>query len=209
MNGKPLSKAADDLLRKVVQGFQESMEHSIVDPWDLSYAFIADIRRIEMSSEDLKGDEVLDVLAMASNVNYIELKEDWDKLSIEERKEVVHRIIEAMASLGLMSALGTIAIYVEPYKKEEILRIASKYYKKKISYDEMVSEMEDVLWPTRREKIRYWKFIESFRKAMSLARYLPEAVVRAMIHVYLINMIRLQMFDNLWVIPSVYPRLLE
>jgi len=111
VNGKPLSKAADDLLRKVVQGFQESTEHSIVDPWDLSYAFIADIRRIEMSSEDLKGDEVLDVLAMASNVNYIELKEDWDKLSIEERKEVVHRIIEAMASLGLMSALGTIAIY--------------------------------------------------------------------------------------------------
>jgi len=50
VNGKPLSKAADDLLRKVVQGFQESTEHSIVDPWDLSYAFIADIRRIEMSS---------------------------------------------------------------------------------------------------------------------------------------------------------------
>ena len=209
MNGKPLSKAADDLLRKVVQGFQESMEHSIVDPWDLSYAFIADIRRIEMSSEDLKGDEVLDVLARASNVNYIELKEDWDKLSIEERKDVIHRIVGAMASLGLMSAFGSIAIYAEPYKKEEILRIASKYYERKISYDEMVSEIEDVLWPTRREKIRYWRFIEDYRKAMSLARYLPEAVVRAIIDVYLISMIRFQMFDNIYYLPSVYPNLLS
>jgi len=206
---KPLTGPALDLFEKVVQGFQESMEHSIVDPWDLSYMFIIDIRRIEMSSEDLKGDEVLDVLARASNVNYIELKEDWDKLSIEERKDVIHRIVGAMASLGLMSAFGSIAIYAEPYKKEEILRTASKYYERKISYDEMVSEIEDVLWPTRREKIRYWRFIENYRKAMSLARYLPEAVVRAMIHVYLINMIRLQQFDSLWVFPSVYPNFLE
>jgi len=209
VNGKPLSKTADDLLRKVVQGFQGSIEHSILDPWDLSYMFIIDIRRIEMSSEDLKGDEVLDVLAMASNVSYNELKDDWDKLSIEERKEVVHRIIEAMASLGLISAVGSIAIYGEPSKKEEILRIASKYYMGKISYEEMVLDIEDVLWPSRRERIRYWKFIEEYEKAMSLAKYLPKEVVRAIINTYLISMIRLQQFDNLWVIPSVYPNLLE
>jgi hypothetical protein len=194
---------------KVVDGFKVSMEYSTVNPWDLSYMFIIDIRRIEMSSEDLKGDEVLDVLARASNVNYIELKEDWDKLSIEERKDVIHRIVGAMASLGLMSAFGSIAIYAEPYKKEEILRIASKYYERKISYDEMVSEIEDVLWPTRREKIRYWRFIEDYRKAMSLAGYLPEAVVRAIIDVYLISMIRFQMFDNIYYLPSVYPNLLS
>jgi hypothetical protein len=194
---------------KVVDGFKVSMEYSAVNPWDLSYMFIIDIRRIEMSSEDLKGDEVLDVLARASNVNYIELKEDWDKLSIEERKDVIHRIVGAMASLGLMSAFGSIAIYAEPYKKEEILRIASKYYERKISYDEMVSEIEDVLWPTRREKIRYWRFIEDYRKAMTLAVYLPEAVVRAIIDVYLISMIRFQMFDNIYYLPSVYPNLLS
>jgi hypothetical protein len=206
---EPLSGPAKDLYMKVVDGFKVSMEYSTVNPWDLSYMFIIDIRRIEMSSEDLKGDEVLDVLARASNVNYIELKEDWDKLSIEERKDVIHRIVGAMASLGLMSAFGSIAIYAEPYKKEEILRTASKYYERKISYDEMVSEIEDVLWPTRREKIRYWRFIENYRKAMSLAVYLPEAVVRAIIDVYLISMIRFQMFDNIYYLPSVYPNLLS
>ena len=209
MNGKELSRTAEDFLNKVMQGFQENTGHSILDPWDLSYMFIIDIRRIEMSSEDLKGDEVLDVLEMASNVSYNELKDDWDKLSIEERKEVIHRIIEGMASIGLISAVGSIAIYAEPHKKEEILHVAAGYVEGKISYSEMVSGLEDVLWPTRRERIRYWKYIEGYEKAMSLAKFLPERLVKLIVDVYLVDMIRFQLFDNIIYLPSVYPRLLE
>ena len=209
MNGKPLSGPAQDLYTKFMEGFREAMGHSIEEPWELSYTFINAIRRREMGPEDLRGDEVLNVLVMTADVNYIELKDDWDKLSIEERKAVIERIIVAAASLGLMSLLGSIANYPRPNEKEEILHVAANYYEGKISYNEMASEIENIIWPTQLIKTLYWKYIESYRKGMSLARYLPERAVKAIVDVYLVNLIRLQMLDNIYYLPSVYPRFLE
>jgi len=134
---------------------------------------------------------------------------DWYKLSIEERGMVVSRIATAMAVMGLTSLLGSMATYLDPREKEEIMRVATKYYEGKISYDEMVSEIENIIWPKEEEKNLDWNHVENYRKGMSLAEYLPKELVRKMVGVYLIKWIRLQQTDGLWVLPSVYPRFPE
>jgi len=209
MDRKQLSRTAKEFIAEVAYGFREVATHSLVPPWEVSYLFINDLRRIETSPEDFREDSVLFTLEMASDVDYRELKKYWDKLSIEERKEAIHKIIQAMAALGLMAAVGSIAINTRPSQKEEILRIASEYDKGEITYKEMVSDIEDVLWPTREERAKYWKDIEEYEKVMALADYLPAEAIKRIIRAYFIDMIRLQMFDTYFVVPSVYPNLLE
>jgi len=209
MDRRHLSKAAKELILRVAYGFKEVASHSFVEPWNVSYYFINDLKRFLANPEDLKGDRILFDLEVASGVSYSELKGYWDKLTIEEREIAIRTIIMAMASFGLISVVGAIAVNAEPHMREEILRIASRYYKDEISYNELVSELERVLWPTREERLKYWKEIEEYEKAMALEEYLPKEVVKEIIKAYFIEMMRLQMYDTYLLIPSVYPNLLE
>jgi exonuclease VII small subunit len=209
VNGKPLTGPALDLFEKVVVGYRDYMESSTIPPWLLSHFFIEDIERAEKGPENLRGDAVVNVLVMAAHVNYSELMEDWNRLSIEERKDVVDKIKSAMAFLGLMSLLGSMATYLSPREKEEIMNVAMKYYKGKISYNEMVSEIENIIWPTEEEKNLDWYHVENYREGMALAKYLPQEIVRRAVGFYLVGWIRLQQFDGIWALPSVYPRFLE
>ena len=209
MDRRHLSREAKELILKVAYGFKDVASHSFMEPWNVSYLFINDLKRFLANPEDLKGDRILFDLEMASGVSYSELKEYWDKLSMEERKVAIHIIIMSMASFGLISVVGAIAINAEPSMREEILRIASRYYKDEISYNELVSELERVLWPTREERLRHWKEIEEYEKAMALEEYLPKEIVKIIIKTYFIEMMRLQMYDTYLLIPSVYPNLLE
>jgi hypothetical protein len=209
MNRIHLSKAAKELILRVAYGFKEVASHSFVEPWNVSYYFINDLKRFLANPEDLKGDRILFDLEMASGVSYSELKGYWDKLTIEEREIAIRTIIMSMASFGLISVVGAIAVNAEPSMREEILRIASRYYKDEISYNELVSELERVLWPTREERLKYWKEIEEYEKAMALEEYLPKEVVKEIIKAYFLEMMRLQMYDTYLLIPSVYPNLLE
>jgi hypothetical protein len=206
---KYLSREAKEFILKVAYGFKEVASHSFMEPWNVSYYFINDLKRFLANPEDLRGDRILFDLEMASGVSYNELKEYWDKLTMEERKVAIHIIIMSMASFGLISVVGAIAINAEPSMREEILRIASRYYKDEISYGELVSELERVLWPTREERLKHWKEIEEYEKAMALEEYLPKEIVKIIIKTYFIEMMRLQMYDTYLLIPSVYPNLLE
>ena len=209
MDRRYLSREAKEFILKVAYGFKDVATHSFVEPWNVSYYFINDLKRFLANPEDLRGDRILFDLEVASGVSYSELKEYWDKLTIEEREIAIRTIIMAMASLGLISVVGAIAINAEPHMKEEILRIALRYYKDKISYNELVSELERVLWPTREERLKHWKEIQEYEKAMALEEYLPKEVVKEIIKAYFIEMLRLQMYDTYLLIPSVYPRLIE
>jgi len=209
MNRIHLSKAAKELILRVAYGFKEVASHSFVEPWNVSYYFINDLKRFLANPEDLKGDRILFDLEVASGVSYSELKGYWDKLTIEEREIAIRTIIMAMASFGLISVVGAIAVNAEPHMREEILRIASRYHKGEISYEELVSELERVLWPTREERLKHWKEIQEYEKAMALEEYLPEEVVKEIIKAYFLEMMRLQMYDTYLLIPSVYPKLIE
>jgi len=209
MDRRPLSRTAKEFILKVAYGFKEVATHSFVEPWNVSYYFINDLKRFLANPEDLRGDRILFDLEVASGVSYNELKEYWDKLTIEEREIAIRTIIMSMASLGLISVVGAIAVNAEPSMREEILRIASRYYKGEISYEELVSELERVLWPTREERLKYWKEIEEYEKAMALEEYLPKEVVKEIIKAYFLEMMRLQMYDTYLLIPSVYPNFLE
>jgi len=209
MDRMPLMGPAKDFYIKVVNGYRDYMERSDILPWDLSNFFIEEIERALKSPEGLKGDAVVNVLVMAAQVDYSDLIEDWEKLSIEVRGAVVARIIEAIAVLGLTSLLGSIAVYSNARDKEEILHIAIRYYKGKISYKDMVSEIEDILWPTQGDKNLGWRYVESYRKGMSLADALPQKIVRAIVDVYIIKIIELQQFDGTWAVPVFYPNFLE
>jgi len=206
---KPLTGPALDLFEKVVMGYRDYMEYSGMPPWVLSHFFIEDLEQTLKEPGSLKGDAVVNVLVMASHVDYSKLMADWYWLSIEERGMVVSRIATAMAFMGLASLLGSMATYLDPREKEEVMRVAIKYYEGKISYNEMVSEIENIIWPKEEEKNLDWNHVENYRKGMSLAEYLPKELVRKMVGVYLIKWIRLQQTDSLWVFPSVYPNFLE
>jgi len=206
---KPLTGPALDLFEKVVMGYRDYMEYSSIPPWVLSHFFIEDLKQALEEPGSLKGDAVVNVLVMASHVDYSKLMADWYRLSIEERGMVVSRIATAMAFMGLASLLGSMATYLDPREKEEVMRVAIKYYEGKISYNEMVSEIENIIWPKEEEKNLDWNHVENYRKGMSLAEYLPKELVRKMVGVYLIKWIRLQQTDSLWVFPSVYPNFLE
>ena len=209
MKVKPLTGPALDLFEKVVMGYRDYMEYSGMPPWVLSHFFIEDLEQTLKEPGSLKGDAVVNVLVMASHVDYSKLMADWYWLSIEERGMVVSRIATAMAFMGLASLLGSMATYLGPREKEEVMRVAMKYYEGKISYNEMVSEIENIIWPKEEEKNLDWHHVENYRKGMSLAEYLPKELVRKMVGVYLIKWIRLQQTDSLWVFPSVYPNFLE
>ena len=209
MDRMPLAGPARDFYIKVVNGYRDHMERSSVLPWDLASFFIEDIERTLKEPGSLKGDAIVNVLVMAAQVDYSDLIEDWDKLSIEERGAVVTRIIEAMAVLGLASLYGSIAVYSNTHDKEEILHIAIRYYTGKISYKDMVSEIEDILWPTQGDKNLGWRYVESYKKGMSLADALPEKIVKAVVDVYIIKIIELQQFDGTWAVPVFYPNFLE
>jgi len=206
---KPLTGPALDLFEKVVIGYRDYMEHSSIPPWVLSHFFIEDLKQTLEEPESLKGDAIVNVLVMMSHVDYSELMTDWYKLSIEERGMVVSRIATAIAFMGLSSLLGSMATYLNPREKEEVMRVAMKYYEGKISYNELVSEIENIIWPTEEEKNLDWYHVENYRKGMSLAEYLPKELVRKMVGIYLIKWIRLQQTDGLWVLPSVYPKFPE
>jgi len=206
---KPLTGPALDLFEKVVMGYRDYMEHSSIPPWVLSHFFIEDLKQTLEEPGSLKGDAVVNVLVMMSHVDYSKLMTDWYKLSIEERGMVVSRIATAMAFMGLSSLLGSMATYLGPREKEEVMRVAMKYYEGKISYNEMVSEIENIIWPKEEEKNLDWYHVENYRKGMSLAEYLPKELVRKMVGVFLIKWIRLQQTDSLWVFPSIYPNFLE
>ena len=204
-----MSRTAKEFVAEVAYGFRAVATHAFVEPWEVSRYFINEIERIETSPEDLKGNEILITLEIASGVSFDELKKYWVRLSIGERKEAIHKIIQAMASLGLITMVGTITVHARPSQKEEILRIALKYDKGEISYEEMVADIEDVLWPAEAEKVKYWKDIEDYEKAMALAKYLPKEVVKRIIKTFFIDMIRLEMFDSFLLIPGVYPNFLS
>ena len=209
MNGDQLSRMAKEFIAEVAYGFKIVATHAFVGPWEVSRYFINEIERIETGPEDLKGNEILITLEIASGVSFDKLKKYWEKLSIRERKEAIHKIKQAMASLGLITMVGTIAIHARPSQKEEILRIALKYDKGEIGYEELVLDIEDVLWPTEAKKVEYWKDIEEYKKAMALAKYLPTEIIKKIIRTFFIDMLRLQMFDTFLLIPGVYPNLLE
>ena len=209
MKLKPLTGPALDLFEKVVMGYRDYMEHSSIPPWVLSHFFIEDLKQTLEEPGSLKGDAVVNVLVMMSHVDYSKLMTDWYKLSIEERGMVVSRIATAIAFMGLSSLLGSMATYLGPREKEEVMRVAMKYYEGKISYNEMVSEIENIIWPKEEEKNLDWYHVENYRKGMSLAEYLPKELVRKMVGVFLIKWIRLQQTDSLWVFPSIYPNFLE
>jgi len=209
MDRKPLSKTAKEFVAEVAYGFRIVATHAFVEPWEVSRYFINEIERIEASPEDLKGNEILITLEIASGVSFDKLKKYWERLSIKERKEAIRKIKQAMASLGLITMVGTITVHARPSQKEEILRIALKYDKGEISYEELASDIEDVLWPTEAEKAKYWKDIEEYKKAMALAKYLPTEIVKRIIKTFFIDMIRLEMFDSFLLIPSAYPNFLE
>jgi len=209
MDRMPLMGPARDFYLKVVNGYRDHMERSSVLPWDLASFFIEDIERTLKEPGSLKGDAIVNALVMAAQVDYSDLIEDWDKLTIEERGAIVARVIEAIAVLGLASLYGSIAVYSSASDKEKILHIAIKYYTGKISYKDMVSEIEDILWPTQGDKNLGWRYVESYRKGMSLADYLPKKIVRAIVDVYIIKIIELQQFDGTWAVPVFYPNFLE
>ena len=209
MNEKPLSRTAQEFVAEVAYGFKEVATHAFVEPWEVSRYFINEIERVEAGPEDLKGNEILITLEIASGISFNELKKYWVRLPIKERKEAIHKVKQAMAAFGLIAVVGTITINARPSQKEEILRIAMKYDKGEIGYEEMVADVEDVLWPTEAKKARNRKEIEEYRNAMALAKYLPTEIVKRIIKSFFIDMIRLGMFDSFLPIPSVYPNLLE
>jgi len=209
MDRMPLAGPARDFYIKVVSGYRDHMERSSVLPWDLSSFFIEDLERALKEPGSLEGDALVNVLVMAAQVDYDDLIEDWDKLSIEERGAVISRIVEAIAVLGLTSLLGSIAVYSNASDKEKILHAAIKYYNGEISYNEMVSEIEDILWPTREDKNLGWEYVKSYRKGMSLAEYLPKKIVKAIVDVYVIKIIELQQFDGTWAVPVFFPNFIE
>jgi hypothetical protein len=209
VNGKPLSRTAKEFVAEVAYGFRAVATHAFVGPWEVSRYFINEVERVEASPEDLKGNEILITLEIASGVSFDKLKKYWERLSIRERKEAIHKVKQAMASLGLITMVGTITVHARPSQKEEILRIAMKYDKGEINYEEMVADIEDVLWPTEAEKAKYWKDIEEYKEAMALAKYLPTEIVKRIIKTFFIDIIRLEMFDSSLLIPSVYPNFLE
>jgi len=209
MDRMPLAGPAKDFYLTVIAGFRDHMEHSGILPWDLANFFVEDIEQTLEGPEGLKGDAIVNVLVMAAQVDYSDLMSDWSKLSIKERGAVISRIIEALAAYGLMALFGSIANYVSPSDKEKVLHVALAYYKGRISYSDMVSEIENIIWPTQEAKNQDWRNVESYRKGVSLAKYLPPKIVRAIVGVYLVKLLWLQQFDGIWAIPGYYPQFLE
>jgi len=141
--------------------------------------------------EDLNDRELIGTLATWAGVSYNVFKGIWEGLSDKEKEEALGEIEYRIAVLGFENLLKGIAadFYVMENRdvREKIIDTAKKYVSGKIDFYDLAEELENILWPTEKDKEENEQAVRYFWDGIGLTDYIEEDKVKEMVKRYLIE----------------------
>jgi hypothetical protein len=177
----------EDIVEQVIRGYDMALNFSTMPTW-------ADCMRMFEyldDFDDLDDDELIDTLARLAGYSYENFKEVWDSLSDKEKEEALGEIEYRIAVLGFKELLKGIStdLYIRENKemREKIIDIAKKYVNGEIDLHDFAVGLEDILWPTEKDKKDYEQAVMDYWDGITLTDYIEEDKVKAMVKEYLIK----------------------
>jgi hypothetical protein len=145
---------------------------------------------IEGDDDTLNDEDTIDHLSRLSDMDYDTFKEMWDRLTSEQKNEVLDSVIGELALYGIEWLFKDIAydlIYNEKYNKDagKVIEAAKDYLNKRISYDDLMDRIADVFWPTEEDKKS--TAYEDFLRGTGLADYIDKDELNEIIKEYLVE----------------------
>ena len=177
----------EDIVEQVIRGYDMALNFSTMPTW-------ADAMRMFEyldDFDDLDDDELIDTLARLAGYSYEDFKEVWDGLSDKEKNEALAEIEYRIAVLGFKELLKGIStdLYIRKNKemREKIVDIAKKYVNGQIDLYDLSVELENILWPTEKDKKEYEEAVMDYWDGITLTDYIEEDKVKEMVKEYLIK----------------------
>ena len=177
----------EDIVERVIRGYDMALNFSTMPTW-------ADCMRMFEyldDFDDLDDDELIDTLAGLAGYSYKDFKEIWESLSDKEKNEALAEIEYRIAVLGFKELLKGIStdLYIMEDKemREKIIDIAKKYVNGEIDLYDFAVGLEDILWPTEKDKEDYKDAVMDYWDGITLTDYIEEDKVKAMVEEYLIK----------------------
>jgi len=177
----------EDVVEAVVSGFDMILRHNSERPWaDVAFA----IDYLE-GFDDLNDSDLIVTLAGWAGRSYKEFKGLWDSLSDKEKSEALADIESEIAVLGFESLLKLIAadfdVMEDKDMRERIINAAKRYLNGEIDFYDMAEELENIFWPTEKDKKEYEDALRYFWNGISLADYIEEDKIKELVRRYLVE----------------------
>jgi len=176
-----------DVVGAVVSGFDMILRYNSERPWAdaaLAIDYLEDF-------DDLNAGELIETLAGWAGRSYNDFKRLWDSLSDNEKNEALADIEYEIAVLGFESLLKLIAadfdVMEDKDMREKIINAAKRYLNGEIDFYDLAEELENIFWPTEKDKKEYEDVLRYFWDGIGLADYIEKDKVNEMVKRYLVN----------------------
>jgi len=182
----------DYLRSALINGWLEGLSGSDFPPWADAYEQIQMLEDMEGDDDILNDDETIDHLSRLSDIDYDTFKEMWDRLTNEQKNEILGSVIHEMALIGMEWLFKDIAYDVTHDEKlnkamGKVVEAAKDYLNKRISYNELMDRIANIFWPNEEDKksTAYKDFLDG----AGLADYINEDELNEIIKEYLLEKI--------------------
>jgi hypothetical protein len=177
----------EDIVERVIRGYDMALNFSAMPTWvDAmeTFEYLDDF-------DDLDDDELIDTLARLAGYPYENFKEVWESLSDKEKEEALGEIEYRIVVLGFKELLKAIStdLYIRENKemREKIIDVAKRYVNGEIDLYNFAVELENILWPTEKDKEDYKDARMDYWDGIGLTDYIEEDKVKEMVKEYLIE----------------------
>jgi len=178
---------AEDVVGMVMSGYGIYLRQVSETPW----ADAMDSIEYLEDFEDLNDNDLIDVLARWAGRSYEDFKGIWGSLSKEEKEKALGEIEYEIAVIGFESLLKGIAADFDVMEnkdiREKIINAAKRYLNGEIEFYDLAEELENIFWPTEKDKEENNEALRYFWDGIGLTDYIEENEVKEMVKRYLIE----------------------
>ncbi len=178
---------AEDVIGMVMAGYGIYLRQVAETPW----ADAMDSIEYLEGFDDLDDADLIDILARWADTPYEDFKGVWDGLSKEEKERALGEIEYEIAVIGFESLLKGIAADFDVMEnkdvREKIINAAKRYLNGEIDLYDLAEELENIFWPTEKDKEEYEEALRYFWDGIGLTDYIEENEVKEMVKRYLIE----------------------
>jgi hypothetical protein len=182
-----VSDEVEDVVEMVMRGYEMNLKYASETPWADAMASIEYLEDFD----DLDDSELIDTLASWAGLSYNVFKGIWEDLSDKEKNEALGEIEYRIALLGFEDLLKSIAadFYVMENKdvREKIISAARKYVNGEIDFYDLSVELENIFWPTEKDRKENAQALRHFWDGIGLTDYIEENKVKELVKRYLID----------------------
>ena len=178
---------AEDVVGMVMSGYGIYLRQVSETPW----ADAMDSIEYLEDFEDLNDNDLIDVLARWAGRSYEDFKGIWGSLSKEEKEKALGEIEYEIAVIGFESLLKGIAADFDVMEnkdiREKIINAAKRYLNGEIEFYDLAEELENIFWPTEKDKEENNEALRYFWDGIGLTDYIEENEIKEMVNRYLVE----------------------